>query len=129
MKKLLILLFSIMILPFSVNASDVYYCSDNDAVGFDPTNNFNIQRYKEEKFKIMIDFENKNVISDNIGMKKNLATNCFHENLNDSLYCMNEFGRAFSINKLSLRFIRSKLYIREDLTDDIVFSTGTCEKF
>ena len=58
-----------------------------------------------------------------------LDTKCFYDNTHKSLYCMNEWGQAFSINKLNLRFIKGRIYNRADLTDDIVFSTGTCEKF
>ena len=130
MKKLLILLFSILILPVSVNASDVYYCSDDAATGFNPKENFKQTNYTLDKFKIMIDFENKKVISKSIGLDDEiLDTKCFYDNTHKSLYCMNEWGQAFSINKLNLRFIKGRIYNRVDLTDDIVFSTGTCEKF
>ena len=48
MKKLLLI--SILILPLSIYASDVYYCSDDEAVGFDPTENFQKTAYHEKKF-------------------------------------------------------------------------------
>ena len=62
MKKLLILLFSLIILPLSVNASDVYYCSEDAAIGFVPSENYKKSTFNEEKFKMSIDFENKKVI-------------------------------------------------------------------
>ena len=129
MKKLLVLLFSLIILPLSVNASDVYYCSEDASIGFVPSENYKKSTFNEEKFKMWIDFENKKVISESIGFGDFLDTKCFYDNKYKSLYCINEWGQALSINKSNLRFIKGRLYNRVDLTDDIVFSTGKCEKF
>ena len=62
MKKLIFIILLFM-LPFSVNAADVYYCSENETIGFDPKNNYKTLNYKVDKFKILIDFENENVVS------------------------------------------------------------------
>ena len=59
----LFLLFFSLLLTSNSYASDVYYCSDNALVGFDPKENFKQSNYSGKKFKILIDFENNNVIS------------------------------------------------------------------
>ena len=128
MKKLLILLFSILILPVSVNAADVYYCSDTEKIGFDPKDNYSNGNYIPDKFKILIDFENKNVISSDIFLDERSDIKCV---LNPYmvLYCINDYGTAFSISKNNLVFRKSIVWYSEGQTDDISISYGTCDKF
>ena len=71
MKKLLILLFSLFFLS-PVYASDVYYCSDTEQIGFEPDLGFKSDTYQERKFKISIDFINKIITFD---VNKNEITN------------------------------------------------------
>ena len=130
MKKLLVLLFVILILPSSVIASDVYYCVEDGAVGFDPRKNFKKMSYNGTKYKILIDFENKSITSNDLLMEPSKVNQtCSYDTQHSTLYCSNILGKAFSINKINLRFILSKIYNRVDLTDDIYISYGTCEKF
>jgi hypothetical protein len=129
MKKLLVLLFSIFIFPLSLYASDVYYCSDDSLTGFTPATNYKQQNFNEEKFKIMIDFENKNVVSEKLYLGGIWDQKCWYDKMDSTLYCMNQVGRAFSINKLNLRYFRSNIYNRVDLKDHIWIGYGTCEKF
>ncbi|MDA9357498.1 hypothetical protein N9R34_01365 [Candidatus Thioglobus sp.] len=131
MKKLLVLLFSILILPFSVYASDVYYCSDDAITAFDPAVNYKYENFTGQKFKIMIDFENKNVVSEKLYYGGVFDQKCWYRNDNDILYCMNEVGISFSINKLNSKFIRSKIYQSRDMSDGdhIFLGHGSCEKF
>ena len=130
MKKLLILLFVMLILPSSVIASDVYYCVEDGAVGFDPKKNFKNKSYNVTKYKILIDFENKSITSNDLLMDPSkLNQTCSYDTQNSTLYCLNILGQALSINKITLRFIYSSIYNRVDLTDDIFVAYGTCEKF
>ena len=129
MKKLLILLFSILILPFSVNASGVYYCSDDGLVGFNPADNFEIGSYNLRKFKIMIDFENENVVSESLYLVPTWDQKCWYTDIHDTLYCMNEVGIAFSINKNNLRYYNSSIYNSPEYADTVYIGHGTCEKF
>ena len=55
MKKLLAFLFSIVILPLSANASDIYYCTDNNHIGYELSDNFKVKNYESRRFKIKID--------------------------------------------------------------------------
>jgi hypothetical protein len=129
MKKLLILLFSILILPLSANASDVYYCTDNNHIGYELSDNFKVTDYKSRRFKIKIDFEKKNVISETIFMYKDSVKECIYDNYTKTLYCISEYGTAFSINKNTLNFVRGEIYIEENQEDDYTLAYGKCEKF
>jgi len=130
MKKLLVLLFSILVLPVSVNASDVYYCSDDSVTGFDPSENYKPSKYLPEKFKIMIDFENANVVSEKLYFHSDQQhrKKCLTDYANN-LYCINDVGTAFSINKKNLMFHRSEIFISTPRSDDIYIAYGSCEKF
>ena len=142
MKKLLVLLFSILILPVSVNAADVYYCSDDQGVGFIPEENFKIEHYTSKdyyekttrtsilkKFEILIDLENKNVISNDLMMDKSIFNQeCLFDEVFRTLYCVSALGRALSINTLNLRYVRSIIFNKRNQKDDFVIAYGTCEK-
>ena len=128
MKKLLVLLFSMFALSLSVNAADVYYCSDDAVVGFHPPENYKQYTYNEEKFKIMIDFDKKNVFSEHLFFNSNWNQKCFF-NMHNTLSCRTELGMAFAINKANLRYVRSKIYTKQSPDDDIFIAHGSCEKF
>jgi len=127
MKKILLLLFSSLILPLSATASDVYYCSDDNHIGFETTKNYAVTEYLPNKFKIMIDFENKNIISEKIWFLKGYKPSC--NSISNSLYCINEFGAVFAINKKSLKFFRGSVTNGPEPLDDPTLAYGTCEKF
>jgi len=130
MKKLLVLLFSILILPISVYASDVYYCSDNSKIGFDRSNNMKIGTFDESRFKIMIDFEKMNISNEKIFYGGVTDQRCVFDNTDATLYCINNYGRTFAINKNSLNYVRSITYLEEIYkSDDYILAHGTCEKF
>tara|TARA_B100000953_G_scaffold288837_1_gene272289 strand:- start:45 stop:440 length:396 start_codon:yes stop_codon:yes gene_type:complete len=130
MKKLLLLLFSIFLLSsLSVFADDIYYCSDDENIGYDLSENFKIDTFIDRKFRIMIDFNNLNVISESIYMGTGERKKCIFDNFTKTLYCISSLGTSFSINKNTLSFARSEMYIEENQFDDYTLSYGTCEKF
>ena len=129
MKKLLVLLFSIIILPISVYASDVYYCSDDGLVGFDVEDNFKQTAFNERKFKIKIDFENKDIFSEKLYFNLNWDKKCWYYDSQGTLYCMSNNGRAFSFNKTSSKYVYSNLWNIASQEDDIWIGHGACEKF
>ena len=120
--KLLVILF----LPISIYASDVYYCVDDDATGFNPKENLAIKRFKLDKFKIMIDFEQKVVQSSDLFFQSPVISTCIV--YRDDLNCINDMGRTFIINKRTLKFYRSTMY-SPGTEDSVVMSHGNCEKF
>jgi len=129
MKKLTLII-SIIILPISVFASDVYYCSDDAITGFDSKKNFKQQNYNTSKFKIMIDFKNGNILSDDIFFSKDNGK-CVIDDISKEniLYCISNVGSAFSINKTNLKFIRSFMFNVKERPDDLIIGYGTCQKF
>ena len=129
MKKLIIL-FTILIMPLLVNASDVYYCSEDSATGFRTIDKdkYEVAQFNPIKFKILIDFENQKLISSKIlfSDNPNYQKCILAENI---LSCMSKYGVTFSINKKSLLFYKSSIYNSDPPSDDLVVSYGTCEKF
>ena len=128
MKKLLILLFSLLILPISINASDVYYCSEDSQIGFDVSDNYKKVDWNPKIFKILIDFENKNIISNDVGFRESTNKKCLSYR-NETLYCLTNSGQVFSFNHKKLRFFRSTINLLDDFDDDPILAHGTCEKF
>ena len=120
MKKLLVLLFSLIILPLSINASDVYYCSDDSSTGFDTLNRYKQVNFSERKFKIKIDFENASALSDDIFYGKHLKPSCFFNDTHPALYCINAIGSVFTINKTSLHYVRGSNMNKLNPKDDLV---------
>ena len=54
---------------------------------------------------------------------------CFFGHMNYILYCSNDLGGAFSINKRTLEFHRSSVFLVSNQSDDIFIAHGSCEKF
>ena len=129
MKKLLVLLFSMFALSLSVNAADVYYCSDDAATGFDTLNRYKQVNFNEGKFKIKIDFENASALSDDIFYGNHLKPSCVFNDTHPALYCINAIGSVFTINKTSLNYVRGSNMNKLNPTDDLVVAYGTCQKF
>ena len=117
----------ILILPISIHASDVYYCVDDDATGFDPKENFAVTRFKGERFKIMIDFEQNMVKSKDLRFENLSVPKCVVY-LNN-LTCINKYGTTFILDKLTLKFYRSGMFMPGVSSDSVFVAHGSCEKF
>ena len=127
MKYLYHKLLVILILPISIHASDVYYCVEEDATGFDPKKNHAVTQFEGMKFKIMIDFEQRMVKSKDLMFEDLTAPVCL-ASLGD-LTCMHKLGITFNINKKTLKFYRSAMFMPGVSTDSVVVTRGSCEKF
>ena len=121
--KLLVILF----LPISIYASDVYYCVEDDATGFNPKENYAVTRFKGNKYKIMIDFKQNMVQSKDLYFQSYNDPKCVVGP--DSLNCINALGMTFIINKTTLKFYKSAMYNPGRSTDSVVIAHGSCEKF
>jgi len=127
MKKLLVLLFLILILPLSINAADVYYCSDDDNTGYDINDNLKHKMFKLDKFKIMIDFDNETITSEKKYFTSAFPQKCFTDT---SLYCINSLGSVFAIKESTLNYYFADVFIGSgDNQTDPRLAHGTCEKF
>ena len=71
----------------------------------------------------------ENVVSNDIWMKENTKKKCVTDVTNGTLYCIGEYGIAFSINKKNLNFRSSSIWNMTDQSDAITVSYGTCDKF
>ena len=127
MKKILILLFSIILLPLSANASEVYYCLDDGKTGFDVNENFKQSKFMNGKFKIKIDFDNLKLTSDELYFNTDVRQKCFSND--ETLYCMNAVGTSFSIHKPTLKYLYADIFNIKDMINDPRLVHGKCEKF
>jgi hypothetical protein len=118
----------ILILPFSIYASDIYYCVDDAATGFDPKENFAVSRYTPKRFKIMINLEQNMVESNDIFFASYNNPKCFDHGYGN-LTCINSLGGTFIISKTNLKYFRSSMFDPSNPSDDIYIAHGSCEKF
>jgi len=126
-KKILILL----IISFSLNAyssySGVYYCSEENIIGFKPTNRFKTTLFNEARFKVKIDYENQAVYSSEFYLEG--LDEC-KVNEYSSILCISNYGNSFSFNPVSRYFVRSYHFADDEKPEDsIAVGYGTCEKF
>ena len=119
----------ILILPFSIYASDIYYCVDDALTGFNPKENYDVRQYIPERFKIMIDLEQNMVQSNDLFFTRFYNTECVEEGSAGVLNCINSLGVTFVISKTNLKYFRSSLYTPSKPFDDIYVAHGSCEKF
>tara|TARA_B100000787_G_C16186197_1_gene294801 strand:+ start:1182 stop:1568 length:387 start_codon:yes stop_codon:yes gene_type:complete len=121
-------LLAILILPFSIYASDIYYCVDDAATGFNPKENFAVKQYTPERFKIMIDLEQNMVQSTDLYLESHNNPKCIDANFG-ALNCINSLGVTFVISKTNLKYFRSSMFNPRNPSDDIFVAHGSCEKF
>ena len=108
----------------------VYYCSETEKVGFDQKLNNKFKQYNLWRFKILINFEGKYIKSEKLLFDKNNGRCISYKDLIDGekfLYCSNEWGFNFVINKKTFNFKRS--FVPLNVVDDITLSYGNCEIF
>ena len=129
-QKILILL----IISFSLKAyssySGVYYCSDNKTQGFIPQKDFEITSFFEKKFKAKIDFENKEILSEDLYFAERFNQSCILDEEESSILCISELGPSFSFNPVNRYFVRSYHNASNIKSKDTIsIAYGTCEKF
>ena len=117
--------FFILVLPASANG--VYYCAAQESAGFEPRKNYEFSKYQPRRFNVQIDFEKQTMVSEKIYLKGNVK--CITDVYGKSLYCVSEYGRTLAVNKVTLGFHTSTLFLNDGDMDDITISYGSCEKF
>jgi len=115
----------ILVLPAS--AKDIYYCAAQAAAGFEPKENYEFSKYKPKRFNVQIDFEKQTMVSEKIWLKGNVK--CISVDYSKTLYCVSEYGRTLAVNKVTLGFHTSIMFLNDGPMDDITISHGSCEKF
>ena len=129
MKFFLIIFFLLVPKIVFGNTSFVYFCSEEKHVGFKVSKDHKIGNFSLKRFKILIDFEKKNIVSKKLFFEPHNNTTCLLENLGNTLYCMNNIGTNFSFNKKTSKFVKSVDFLNPDYDDDLTISYGFCEKF
>ncbi|MDB9753855.1 hypothetical protein OAB29_06875 [Oceanospirillaceae bacterium] len=126
MKKQLVLLFSIFFFSSASIFADVLYCSSDDATGFVVKESYKRSAFKTNRFKLKVDFENKSMSSADIFMQG--VVECVGDNT--TMYCLSGYGTSFALNRKTLKFHYSIIYLKEEnQRDSITLHHGKCEKF
>ena len=126
MKKQLVLLLSILFLSSPSVFADVLYCSSDDATGFLVAENYKRVAFKKGRFKMMVDFENQIMSAEEIFMTGDVE--CLKDKT--TMYCLSDYGTSLALNRKTLKFHYSVIYLREGNQDDsITIHHGKCEKF
>ena len=128
MKKIIFYVITLIFLNSTAVFSDLFYCSEDDATGFDLKNNYEQKLYKQQSFQVKIDWQNGTMSSEKIWLKGNIK--CVYDTIEASLYCMSDYGSMLVVNKNTLKFHYSSMYLKGSAgRDDFIASHGKCEKF
>ena len=122
-----IFLLGLLALASPSSANGIYYCAAQEAAGFEPKKNYEFSKYQPRRFNVQIDFEKQTMVSEKIYLKGNVK--CITDVYGKSLYCVSEYGRTLAVNKVTLGFHTSTLFLNDGDMDDITISYGSCEKF
>ena len=124
-------LFLIFVFCFSTSVfAEVFYCYEEDSIGFDKDKNSTKEEFILENFTFDIDFENETVFSLSeqhkyLGFVETVDTECSVYK-NEEMYCINVIGTAFSFNKNTLKFKIAKIFNSKKDSDDDSISYGVC---
>ena len=129
-----IILNAITLVVFLSNSTIIYaqvlYCSDDDAVGFQVSQNNKVTRFLGEKFKIKVDFNNRVLVSKELFFTDLTESRaCVADNRERALYCINRYGTTFNINLNTMKYFKSTMFVAKGNTDTAAISYGTCENF
>ena len=112
--------------------AEIYYCIEDDRVGFNKDNNNQVTEFILQKFKIRIDIKNKTVVteedSENIYFGSSAKTECVTY-LESEIYCINDLGDAFTFNKNTNNFKVAQMINTDKDRDDPSISQGSCFEF
>ena len=126
-----ILTLFVLFFSFALSA-EVYFCVEDDRVGFNKDNNNQVTEFILQKFKIRIDIKNKTVVteedSENIYFGSFANTECVTY-LESEIYCINDLGDAFTFNKNTNNFKVAQMINTDKDRDDPSISQGSCSEF
>ena len=124
-------LFVVFLLPMNFSfAGEIYYCSEDEVTGFDPTASYQLKNFESRRFKAYVDLKDKKFLSDKLFFREDVQTKCVTGLGRPSvLYCISELGSAMAFDKKTLGFHYSSVFKSSDQQDQIYVSHGSCEKF
>ena len=123
--KTLLTLF-VLLFSFSVIAKEeILYCTETQKVGFDADDNYSkVTSFKEERYTIKIDFQNKN-----LELFKIPFWSCDIPPPGEQMYCiLDGLGFYIDINTYKFTLAKGFGYVTSKI-DDVNIAYGTCEKF
>ena len=127
--KTILTIFVLFFSPLVFADTKVFYCIEDQLVGFDSSNNYEFGYYKENRFKIKIDFKKPYFSSEDIFMSITECNYAVGTN-KDELYCTTPFGAYFSISNVTYKFARAGIIgIGVGIKDTLFLSHCSCEPF
>ncbi len=125
------IIFTLIFLFFSTSIfseQKVYYCVEDQTIGFAPKENFKFYYYEEKRFKLKIDFDKPSLSGTEIYMS---YPECEYGSTDKTiLFCTVEYGGYFSINRETYKFGRSLVSgVGIENKDSLILSHGYCELF
>ena len=127
--KILLTLFVLFFSSSVFADTKVFYCIEEELIGFDSKNNYEFNYYQQNRFKIKIDFKKPYFSSEDIFMSITECNYPLGVNL-DELYCTTPFGAYFAISNKTYKFARAGITgIGVGIKDTLFLSHGSCEPF
>ena len=131
--RLILITFYLMFLTFNVNAENIYHCTDDGVVGFQPTKNYKSINFNPTRFTVKINLKEKKIISKKLNFTGEKFMDkyepCVSSPGEKQLYCLNTIGSTFTLNRKTLKFHRSYIFNSDNPTDTIFIAHGSCETF
>ena len=125
--KTLLTFFFLLFSSSVVGEEKVYYCIEDEKVGFEPVENYKQFNFNEDKFSAKINFQNPYFSSPDMHMT---YTDCEYTNIFDHLMqCKTAFGVMITINRINLKFALASILGVGDTTDSLTLSHGSCSVF
>ena len=92
---------------------------------------FKITTFKDRRFKIKVDFDREILISRDLFFAEILpdSSKCIKDIEERSLYCINKYGTTLNINLNTMKYYRAQMLIDTGVSDDVVLTYGSCERF
>ena len=89
------------------SSEKVYYCSDDETVGFRTKDNYIKRDFTPERFKLFVNFKERTIKSEKLFFIGDSIWDSCLVNSMGHLYCLNQVGGSFSLNTKTLHFHRA----------------------
>ena len=129
MKKITLILAALLCLSSTPVLADVLYCAGDDAVGFEPRDNYKMKKYNPSRFQVDVDFEGMTMKAEKHGIAPYEETCWISADL--VIRCRNVIGTAvLAIDPSTFKYhLSSTTLTPKDPRDSIYVEYGSCEVF
>tara|TARA_B100000427_G_C15433330_1_gene561846 strand:- start:534 stop:929 length:396 start_codon:yes stop_codon:yes gene_type:complete len=125
--KVVTLILFLVICNYSFAVEKMYYCSEIETRGFEPTEKFKSYKYKPGRFKAKIDINNNFFSSEDLMLTHTKCERMISK-WKDLMQCRTTYGSFFVLNTKNLKFAYTNL-IGIYGNDSVLLAHGTCEEF